>query len=228
MNKLSKLLGIFFLAGSVTFVSCTGDVGPQGPTGPAGPTGQAGPQGATGAKGEVGATGAAGAVGAAGVNGKDGKDGNANVKSITATIAVSDWSNVEVAGIGSGTTSTWGGAKVMSSEISADKALFTFLVKGNEKSQLPLTMVKDLDGSVEQLQFGYQTGQANLYYRNRTNLFALGGVTTYVPQGPMQLEMIIMEKTLLGLMKDAGVDPSNYNDLVNFINGQKGAAPRAL
>ncbi|SOE22481.1 Collagen triple helix repeat-containing protein [Spirosomataceae bacterium TFI 002] len=222
MNKLSKLLGVLFLAGSVAFVSCRGEQGPQGDIGPAGPTGQVGPTGAAGAPGAKGDKGDTGETGAKGL------DGNANVKSITATIAVADWNNVEVAGIGNGTTSTWGGAKVMNAEIAADKALFTFLIKGTEKSQLPLTMVKDLDGSVEQLQFSYQTGQANLYYRNRTNFFATGGVTTYVPEGPMQLEMIVMEKTLLGLMKDAGVDPSNYNDLVNFVNGQKGSAPSAL
>lgn len=214
MNKFSKLLGVLFLASSVAFVSCQGEQGEQGPIGPAGPTGQAGPQGPQGVAGEKGD------------QGDKGENGNANIKSITATIAVADWNNVEVAGIGTGTTSTWGGAAVESAEISADKALFTFLVSGETKSQLPLTMVKDLDESIEQLQFSYKTGQANIYYKRRTQLF--GGTPTYVPDGPINLEMIIMEKSLLGLMAEAGVNTNDYNQVVNFVNGYKQSAPSAL
>lgn len=213
MNKFFKLLSIFFLSASVVLVSCKGDEGPQGP---------AGPQGTAGTNGTNGTNGSDGADGA---DGTDGIDGNANIKSFDATIAVTDWSNVEVPGIGSGTTSTWGGAAYMNAEITSDKALFVFVKSGDEKFALPMTLIKDVDESVESLNFSYANGQANVYYKRRTALF--GGTPTYVPDGPINLEFLVMEKSFVAAMKAAGVDTQNRNAVVNYMNG-RGTAPSQL
>lgn len=216
MNKFFKLLSIFFLSASVVLVSCKGDQGEQGPIGP---------QGTPGTNGTNGTNGSDGADGADGADGIDGIDGNANIKSFDATIAVTDWSNVEVPGIGSGSTSTWGGAAYMNAEITSDKALLVFVKSGDEKFALPLTLIKDVDESVESLNFSYANGQANVYYKRRTALF--GGTPTYVPDGALNMEFLVMEKSFVAAMKAAGINTENRDEVVNYMNG-RGTAPSQL
>lgn len=213
MNKFFKLLSIFFLSASVVLVSCKGDEGPQGPAGPTGQTGAQGP------------TGAAGPTGPEGPQGDKGDDGNANVQTFTASIAVTDWSNVEIPGIGTGVTSTWGGAKYENAAISSDKALMAFVMAGEEEFALPLTLIKDADNSVESINYSKANGQANLYYQRRTSLF--GGTPTYVPDSELTFKFLVMENSFVAAMKAAGVDTQNLGEVVNYMNG-RGVAPSAL
>ncbi len=214
MNKFVKLLSVIALSATVSFWSCKGDTGPQGLQGIQGPAGPTGAQGAKGDKGDTGAT------GAQGEKGTDGLNGNANVKSFTQTVAVGDWSIVDFAGLGSSNTSSWGGVALVNSLVSADKGVFVYVKSGENKVALPISIAKDLDGSNETYQFSYKTGQVSVYYRAVSK-----GAPVYAPEYVTEFEVLVMEKTLASKMDAAGIDGRNYNEVVNFVNGQRAAAP---
>lgn len=201
MKKLVRLFSVLALASTVAFTSCTGDTGPQGPVGPQGPAGQNGSNGSDGSDG---------------VDGVDGKDGNANVKSFTATVGAADWTATEVPGIGTGSTSTWGTAQVSDALVTSDKAVLAYLVSGDFKYSLPISLSKEIDSSVESLQFSYGTGVVNLYYKSQTQLF--GGNTSYAPTSDLSFKFVVIEETQEAALKSAGVDVSDYEQVVNYLN----------
>ncbi|WP_341228156.1 hypothetical protein [uncultured Arcticibacterium sp.] len=203
MNKIVRLFSVLALASTVAFVGCKGDTGDQGPIGPAGPTGQNGVDGQNGTDGTDG------------VDGVDGVDGNANVKSFMATVAVADWANVERSGIGTSTTSTWGGAAVSSDLITADKAVFVALISGEEKISLPVSLSKEIDGSVESLLFSYKTGQVSLYYKSQSQLF--GGSTSYAPEMDIQVKVTVVEEVEVAALKAAGISLDDYDAVMNYL-----------
>lgn len=201
MKKLVRLLSVLALASTVAFVSCKGDKGDQGP------------------KGDTGAQGTPGTNGTNGIDGKDGadgKDGNANVKSFSHTVAVADWTNTEVPGIGTGSTSTWGATSVSNDLITADKLVLAFLVSGDFKYSLPLSLSKEIDQSVESLQYSYSEGKANLYYKSQSQLF--GGSTSYAPSSSLSFKFIVVEETLAAGLKTSGVSLSDYDQVINYLN----------
>jgi hypothetical protein len=205
MNKFYRLLSVVTLALSVALWSCKGDQGPQGPAGPQGaqgPTGAQGPQGATGATGAVGATGATGATGAAGTNGTNGKDGNANVKWAEATVAAADWRTVDAAGTGTGNTGQVGAVEKIDANISASSIVMAYVKIGTQWVSLPRVVVKETDGSTEQVGFGFETGKITFYY----SLKAAGGTMSFKPQTSLVFGYSTIEKTLLANMKAAGVN----------------------
>ncbi len=210
MNKLFKLLSILTIAVSVSMWSCKGDPGVNGIDGKDGATGPAGATGATGA------TGAAGANGTNGTNGKDGKDGNANVKSFQATVKVADWKQVQVTGIGSGVTSTWGGVAITNDLVAADKFVMVFVKNGDLFKALPITYTKDMDNSLERLDYGYKTGQVEVYYRYQTQLF--GGTASYAPTTDLTFEVVCTEKSIQGALEKSGVNMKDYDAVMNFLN----------
>jgi hypothetical protein len=213
MNKIVRLFSVLVLASTVAFVSCKGDQGDLGP------------QGQTGAQGPTGPTGVAGPVGPVGPAGPTGATGNSNVKSFTASVAVADWASVDVPGIGTATTSKWGGAAVSNAMVTADKAVLAYVISGDNKYSLPLTYSKEINGSVESLQYSYKTGQVNLYYKSQTTLF--GGSTSYVPENALNFKIIVIEETIAAGMKAAGVSLSEYDAVMNYL-GQSVQLPASL
>lgn len=201
MNKLVKLLSIFALSASVTFLSCKGDQG------------ETGPQGATGLQGTPGTN---GTNGTPGTNGTNGKDGNANVVGIQSTVKVDDWKEVEVPGIGSGETSKYGAVSIPNAAITTEKFVMVFLKNGEELKALPLTFTKDLDNSFERLDYGYKTGSATLYYRFQTKLF--DGTIRLKPTKELTFNIVITTKTVGAALENSGVNMKNYEDVMVFIN----------
>ncbi len=204
MNKLVKLLSICALSASVTLWSCKGDQG------------ETGPQGATGLQGTPGTNGTAGTNGTNGTNGTSGKDGNANVVGIQSTVKVDDWKEVEVPGIGSGETSKYGAVSIPNAAITTEKFVMVFLKNGEELKALPLTFTKDLDNSLERLDYGYRTGSATLYYRFQTKLF--DGTIRLKPTRDLTFNIVITTKTVGAALENSGVNMKNYEDVMDFIN----------
>ena len=207
MNKLFKLLSILTIAVSVSMWSCKGDPGVNGIDGAKGEKGDTGATGATGAAGKDGTN---------GTNGTNGKDGNANVKSCTATIKASEWKEVDVTGIGSGVTSKWGGATIKNDLIAADKFVMIFVKQGELFKALPITYTKDMDNSLERLDYGYKTGQAEVYYRYQSQFF--GGTAVFAPTSDLTFEVVCTEKTIQGLLEKSGVNLKDYDAVMNFLN----------
>lgn len=201
MNKLVKLLSIFALSASVTFLSCKGDQG------------ETGPQGATGLQGTPGTN---GTNGTPGTNGTNGKDGNANVVGIQSTVLENDWKEVEVPGIGSGETSKYGAVSIPNAAITTEKFVMVFLKNGEELKALPLTFTKDLDNSLERLDYGYRTGSATLYYRFQTKLF--DGTIRLKPTRALTFNIVITTKTVGAALENSGVNMKNYEEVMDFIN----------
>ena len=201
MKKLVRLLSVLALASTVAFVSCKGDKGDQGPKGD---------------KGDQGTPGTNGTNGTNGTDGADGKDGNANVKSFTHKVAVADWTNIEVDGIGTGSTSTWGVASASNSLVTAEKLVLAFLVNGDFKYSLPLSLSKEIDQSVESLQYSYSEGKVNLYYKSQSQLF--GGSTSYAPNGELDFKFVVVEETLAAGLKASGISLSDFDQVINYLN----------
>ena len=200
MNKIVKLLSVLALVSTVAFVSCKGDKGDTGPVGATGATGSAGSNGTNGTDGADGA---------------DGTNGNANVQRFSNTVAVADWANVEVPGIGSASTSTWGGVAISNDVITEDMAVLAYVVSGDNKYSLPISLSKEIDQSVESLQYSYKTGQVSLYYKNQTALF--GGTTTYAPAGDMDFRFVAIQDAMVAGMKAAGVALEDYDAVMNYM-----------
>lgn len=204
MNKLVKLLSIFALATTVSFWSCKGDPGEQGPVGPAGPTGAAGTNGTNGTNGKDG------------TNGTNGKDGNANVQSFRATVKVDDWKEVDLTGVGNGVTSKYGAVSIPSTLITTEKFVMVFVKSGESLKALPIVFTKDLDNSVERLDYSYKTGQVDVYYKMTTQLF--GGTPTYKPNAELTFDIVTTSKTVGAALEKSGVDMKNYKEVMNFIS----------
>ena len=209
MNKLVKLLSIFALATTVSLWSCKGDQGIQGTTGPVGPAGIAGPTGPTGPTGPAGALGPAGP---AGVN------GNANVQSFQATVKATDWKEVDVTGIGNGVSSKWGGVAIANALVSTDKFVMVFVKNGETLKALPILYTKDFDNSVERLDYGYKTGQVELFYKMQTQLFGTNGAGIYKPNGDLTFDIVCTSKTVGAALEKSGVDMKNYKEVMNFLS----------
>lgn len=217
MKKVFKLLSVFLLSAAVALTSCEGPEGPVGPQGSQGAQGPQGPQGAigpAGADGADGADGATGAQGVAGADGADGADGNANVTSKEVTISPADWQRVEIAGIGTNTSSTWGGVLVSDADITADKTVQAFVKLGTKWQALPIEFIKDGDGSREYLSFGYQTGSVQFNYRQ----VAMSGARTFAPTNSVDVKYITIQQTFGQAMENAGVNMRSHDEIVNYIN----------
>jgi hypothetical protein len=205
MKKVFKLLSVFLLSAAVSLTSCEGPVGPQGDQGS---QGAQGPQGGQGIAGAVGPAGAIGTQGTAGTNGTNGKDGNANVTSKEVSVSPADWKQVQIAGIGTNTSSTWGGVLVSDAMITADKTVQAFVKLGTKWQALPIEFIKDGDGSKEYMSFGYQTGSVQFNYRQ----VALNGTRTYAPTNSVDVKYITIQQTFGQAMQNAGVNMRNrYN-----------------
>ncbi|MFT6203267.1 MAG: hypothetical protein ACI9V1_000191 [Spirosomataceae bacterium] len=215
MKKVFKLLSVFLLSAAVSLTSCEGPVGPQGDQGS---QGAQGPQGGQGIAGAVGPAGAIGTQGTAGTNGTNGKDGNANVTSKEVSVSPADWKQVQIAGIGTNTSSTWGGVLVSDAMITADKTVQAFVKLGTKWQALPIEFIKDGDGSKEYMSFGYQTGSVQFNYRQ----VALNGTRTYAPTNSVDVKYITIQQTFGQAMQNAGVNMRNYNEVVDYINTHGG------
>lgn len=205
MNKLVKLLSIFALATTVSFWSCKGDQGIQGETGPVGPQGTAGVNGTNGTNG---------------TNGKDGINGNANVQSFQTTVKVGDWKEVDVTGIGNGVSSKWGGVAIANALISTEKFVMVFVKdpQGETLKALPILYTKDFDNSVERLDYGYKTGQVELFYRMQSQLFGSNGSASYKPNADLTFDVVVTSKTVGASLEKSGVDVKNYKEVMNFLS----------
>lgn len=208
MNKVFRLLSVFLVSSAVIFTACEGPEGPQGP---------AGPTGATGATGAAGATGATGAKGDKGDAGATGPMGNANVASKEVTVTADQWTNVEIAGIGTNVSSSWGGVKVEDANITADKTVLAYVKSGETWVALPISYTKEIDGSLERVNFGFKTGQVEFYYRAQTAAF--GGTVTLKPAGDLTFKYVTIQQTFGKTMEANGVNLKNYTEVMNYING---------
>lgn len=198
MNKITKLLGIFVLAGLTTLWSCTGDTGPQGPQGP---------QGIQGINGNDGKD---------GKDGINGKDGNANVESYQFVAKAGNWVEVEFAEVGTGTTSTYGVNSYENDAISTEKFVMVYhRPNDHQRDALPITNISDTNGSVETVGFQWQNGRVDVKYRMRTQLF--GGTTIYAPTNDINFEIVLTTKTIVGAMKDNGINLNDYDAVMDFI-----------
>ncbi len=210
MNKITKLLAIVALAASTTLWSCKGDTGETGPQGPQGPQGIQGPQGL---KGDPGAT------GAKGDKGDKGDMGNANVQRLAFTVTADKWQPKEIAGAGSGATSTWGVAQLEDAAITTEKYAVVFLKTNDGFLQmLPISFSIDMSGAYERLNFGYKTGVIELQYRLDTQLF--GGTFLTQPNGTLEFDVVLTTKTIGAALEKSGVDLKNYNAVMDFIAAQ--------
>jgi hypothetical protein len=206
---------VFLLSAAVSLTSCEGPVGPQGDQGS---QGAQGPQGGQGSTGAIGPDGTVGAQGTAGTNGTNGSDGNANVTSKEVSVSPADWKQVQIAGIGTNTSSTWGGVLVSDANIAADKTVQAFVKLGSKWQALPIEFIKDGDGSKEYMSFGYQTGSVQFNYRQ----VALDGTRTYAPTNSVDVKYITIQQTFGQAMQNAGVNMRNYNEVVDYINTHGG------
>jgi Collagen triple helix repeat (20 copies) len=202
MKKIVKLLSIMTLV--VGIWSCQGE---QGDVGPAGATGEKGPVGGAGPTGPAGVAGPAGAVG---------PTGNANVKSFQYTIKVAEWKEDLVTGIGNGVSSRWGTHVITNADVTTEKFVMLFLRAGAEYKALPLTYIKDDNQSLERLDYGYKTGQVNVYYRAQSQLF--GGVVEYKPLSDLSVEVVLTNKTAGALLSKSGVDMKDYDKVMDFLS----------
>ncbi|MCP9768423.1 hypothetical protein EGI22_10905 [Lacihabitans sp. LS3-19] len=210
MNKLVKLLSIFALATTVSFWSCKGDQGEQGLQGPIGPQGTAGTNGTNGTNGKDGTN---------GTNGTNGKDGNANVQSFLATVKADDWKEMEVTGIGNGVSSKWGAVAIENALVTTEKFVMVFVKNGETLKSLPILYTKELDNSVERLDYGYKTGQVELFYRYQSQLFGgANGTTILKPNGDLTFEIVCTSKTVGAALEKSGVDMKNYKEVMNFLS----------
>lgn len=207
MNKLVKLLSIFALATTVSLWSCKGDQGLTGATGPVGPQGTAGTNGTNGTNGKDGS------------NGKDGINGNANVQSFQATVKSTDWKEVDVTGIGNGVSSKWGGVAIANTLIATDKFVMVFVKNGETLKALPILYTKDFDNSTERLDYGYKTGQVELFYKMQSQLFGgSNGTVGYKPNGDLTFDIVCTSKTVGAALEKSGVDMKNYKEVMNFLS----------
>lgn len=209
MNKLVKLLSIFALATTVSLWSCKGDQGIQGETGPIGPIGPTGVAGPTGPTGPAGAVGPAGPAGA---------NGNANVQSFQATVKVADWKEVDVTGIGNGVSSKWGGVAITNALVSTDKFVMVFVKNGETLKALPILYTKDFDNSVERLDYGYKTGQVEIFYKMQSQLFGSQGSQSLKPNSDLTFDIVCTSKTVGAALEKSGVDMKNYKEVMNFLS----------
>jgi hypothetical protein len=198
MKKLVNLLSIVAISACVSMWSCKGDPGETGPQG---------------AKGD---TGAAGVNGTNGTNGTSGKDGNANVKSFLVTVPSADWKETLVAGVGSNDTSKWGSVAVSNPLISTSAFVMVFLKNGEVLKALPLVYTKDIDNSLERLDYSYKTGQLELLYRWQSQIF--GGQVKYKPDTDVTVEVVVTSKTIGAALINSGVNMKNRTEVMNFIN----------
>lgn len=201
MKKLFKLLSVLSVSASLFFVSCKGEPGKDGLPGPAGTQGPPGKDAPLAKDGKDGAPGLA---------------GNANVKSYTHTAKVADWKETDVAGIGNGVTSKWGSIAITNADVTTDKFIFLFVKSGTQLKALPIVYTKELDNSVERLDYGYKTGQVEIYYRNQTSLFGPAGPDAFKPIKDIDFEYVVASKSPASLVK-AGVNVKNYNEVVNYL-----------
>lgn len=209
MKKVFRLLSVLLLPAAVVLSSCEGPVGPQG---------DQGSQGAQGPQGIAGPTGPAGAQGPVGPAGTNGINGNANVRSKEATVNAADWQRVDVAGIGTATTSVWGGVAITDADITADKTVSAFVRSGTRWVALPVEYIKDADGSREYMGYSYQTGSVQFLYRS----IATDGTRTFAPTGAVQVKYITIQQTFGQAMQNAGVNMKNHDDVMNYINTHSG------
>jgi hypothetical protein len=204
MKKIVKLLSILSIAASVGFVSCKGEQGEIGPQGGIGPTGAAGSNGTNGTNG---------------TNGKDGlngKDGNANVVSFSASIKPGDWKEVQVTGIGNGVSSKWGGFAIQNALVTTSKYVVVFVKAGQELKALPLTYTKGLNEEIERLDYGYQTGQVNIYYRSQSAFFTSD--PTIKPLSDIDVEIVLTSKTVGAALEKSGIDRNDREAVLDFIS----------
>ena len=209
MNKFYRVLSVVTLTLSVALWSCKGDQGPVGPAGATGSTGAAGPTGATG---PAGATGATGAIGATGATGAAGTNGNANVKGSEVTVKVADWKTVDVAGIGTGTTSKAGAFEVKDANIKASTYVQAWVKVGTEFRSLPrLTAVEDVD-------YAFSTGKLTLNYLGYTTT---SNVFVYAPQTDLVFSYVTIEKSNVLNMQAEGVNLRNRDAVMTYLQAHK-------
>ncbi len=224
MKKVFRLLSVLLLPATVVLSSCEGPVGPQGDQGSQGPQGiqgipgVAGTPGLTGPVGPQGTPGTPGTNGTNGINGTNGTNGNANVTSKEATVNPADWLRVDVAGIGTTTTSVWGGVSVADPNITSDKTVSAFVRSGSRWVALPVEYVKDADGSREYMGYSYQTGSVQFLYRS----IAINGTRTFAPTGAVQVKYITIQQTFGQAMQNAGVNMRSHDAVMNYINTHGG------
>lgn len=221
MKKVFRLLSVLLLPAAVVLSSCEGPVGPQGDQGSQGPQGIQGVPGVAGTPGLVGPVGPQGTPGINGTNGTNGTngiDGNANVRSKEATVNAADWQRVDVAGIGTATTSVWGGVAITDADITADKTVSAFVRSGTRWVALPVEYIKDADGSREYMGYSYQTGSVQFLYRS----VATDGTRTFAPTGAVQVKYITIQQTFGQAMQNAGVNMKNHDAVMNYINTHGG------
>jgi Collagen triple helix repeat (20 copies) len=215
MKRIIRLFSVITLSLSVALWSCKGDQGPQGPAGPTGPTGTTGTTGGTGVAGPAGAVGATGTAGKDGTNGTNGKDGNANVKATDITILTTDWKTVDVPGIGTATPVSSGAFQRLDAGIDATIVVLAYIKQGTTLTALPLTLVKDTDGSYERLNIGQQVGSVTFYYR-RTAAVA-GGLVVLKPDTNIDVRYVKLQATQGRLMEQSGVDLNNYDSVMGYL-----------
>ncbi|WP_435354074.1 hypothetical protein [Emticicia sp. SJ17W-69] len=207
MNKFYRVLSVVTLTLSVALWSCKGD---QGPVGPAG---------ATGAQGAAGTNGTNGKDGTNGTNGTNGKDGNANVKGSEVTVKASDWKTIDAPGLGTGSTGKTGTFVVTDANIKATTFVFAYVKVGTQFIALPRVVIKETDGSTEQVNFGIETGKLNLYYVSQTA--AIGGSKSYAPQTDLVFSYVVIEKSNLVNLQAEGVNLRSRDAVLTYLQEHK-------
>ena len=203
-----KLMNLAILVAFIGFVSCEG---PEGPEGPAGPKGDKGDTGATGATGADGADGADGATGAAGQN------GNANVKTINLLSTDITWAEGDYLGRVANTFTLTNDA--VNADIIDHGAVLGYC-KLAVWYQLPFTW-EDIGGSyTEHILHTYSLNNITLYAYQTDGVLDPGAITEYrfllitdntVAKGASD------KKDILTKLNEAGVDLSNYNDVMDYF-----------
>jgi Collagen triple helix repeat (20 copies) len=204
MKKIVKLLSILSISASVGFWSCKGEQG------------EVGPKGDQGVQGTAGSNGTNGTNGANGKDGVNGKDGNANVEGFSHSIKVADWKDVQVTGIGNGVSSKWGGVAITNAKITTEKYVVVFVKAGQELKALPLTYTKGANESIERMDYGYQAGQLNVYYRTQSSFFTDDPTTK--PLTDINIEVVLTTKTIGALLEKSNVNLNNKDAVVDFIS----------
>lgn len=146
--------------------------------------------------------------------------GNANVQRLAFTVKVSDWKNKEIAGAGTGATSTWGVAELKNDAITTEKYAVVFLKTNDGYLQaLPTTYSIGMSGAYERLNYGYKTGSIEVQYRLDTQLFG-GNKPELAPNKDLNFEVVLTTKTIGAALEKSGVDLKNYNAVVDFLSAQ--------
>ena len=197
--KLGNLLLLFALIG---FFACEGPEGPQGPAGPTGPTGPAGPTGATGPAGPAGA------------------DGNANVTMVSLLEADITWTTGSYLGR---TANTFSFTETgVTQDIIDHGTVLGYCYISSAWWALPFTWENSGGTSRQYIFHSYSLETITLWAYQTSGVLDPNAIQEYrflliTDNTVVAAKGESAEKAILSNLAKAGVDVTNYYEVINYF-----------